>query len=664
MRRSAPPVVLAVLAATVAVWFATPDVQESLRTAPDEDGRVEPPPPRRHVAPPEVAPDAPDDENLDGVLERVIVVVDQSGAAVEGAEVTQFSYTDEVTHASATTDSGGRARLRLPASCEVIVRSAGRVTDTHGVNWLSTENPGELNRIVLRECRRVEGVVVDGAGRPLPRVIVRLVRLGPDESVTTDPAGRFVFDGVDPDPKIACYLDAILDGWVAPTTEVVPGELDVRVVMHRAGTVRGVVTFADGNAAAGARVEDEFADDAGRFEVRGVQPGSAVIEARIAAPGEKRVRLVGTAACDVPPGGVVDGLRIVLGPAEDRSYVRARVTGPDGQPVRRAFVFVYAEEAKPRSRSTDENGMAVVKVHAAPGTPVVVAAGGLPGSPRLDAMTPEPVKTEGGVPRRVVDLRLGEPGRLRLRLVDADGHDIAFETSHLSALFGELERNADGTFVLPALTQCMPSISVPGFARRTVIFDPPHARLREETIHLVRDERVTVTGRLIGEDGSVARESTVVVINVGRRDVEPGSEVWAGDSTTLSEGRFEFDGFLRGAATLRVLDPEDFAAVVFREFAVDGDTDLGDVLVPHRERFGGRIVDASGAPIAGAAILVQGGGERELSATTTRPDGTFDVLLAPGLPLRLTVSRRGYVERHVETTSGTDAPLRIVLEIR
>ena len=305
--------------------------------------------------------------------------------------------------------------------------------------------------------------------------------------------------------------------------------------------------------------------------------------------------------------------------------------------------------------------MALLKVYAAPGTAVVVAAGGFPGSPRLDAITPDPVKTEGGVPSRVVELRFGEPGRIRLRIVDAKGHDVAFEPSHVHLYSGVIESNADGTFILPALNQFAASISVPGFATRMVIFDPPHARPREETVRLIRDQSVTVTGRLISEGGSTVRDSTVVAIDVDRSVGEPEEDDWGGDSTTLDEGRFELEGFLRGAATLRVLDPKDLAVVVYREFVVTADTDLGDVFVPRRQPFGGRVVDSAGAPIPGAAIHVEDGGKRELSATTTRPDGTFDVVLAPGLPLRLTVSRRGYVERVVETTSGAEQA-QIVLE--
>jgi len=134
------------------------------------------------------------------------------------------------------------------------------------------------------------------------------------------------------------------------------------------------------------------------------------------------------------------------------------------------------------------------------------------------------------------------------------------------------------------------------------------------------------------------------------------------DSTTLDEGRFELDVSLRGAAVLQALHHEDFTAVVYRQLAVGGDTDLGDIVVRQRRRWGGRVVDTAGSPVAGAVIHAEDRGKREFGATTTRPDGTFDFLLAPEVPVRFTVSRRGFAPRIVEAVSCTDPPPRVLLE--
>lgn len=172
--------------------------------------------------------------------------------------------------------------------------------------------PGEevdLGRATLSAGRRLEGVVVDDAGRAVAHVL--LVAAGGRFSAWSDDAGRFVLDRL-PDGDVdlvARAPDAL------PTDVHVPAAATglLRVVVARGGRLRGVLEGPDGRPAGGARLVVRPADgdpDADGYAFRTDEDGS--FELRL------------------PPGRYVV---VASDGGEDEPLARVEVRGPDDAPL-------------------------------------------------------------------------------------------------------------------------------------------------------------------------------------------------------------------------------------------------------------------------------------------------------------------------------------------
>jgi hypothetical protein len=611
---------------------------------------------------PEVASVDSDGDIADIVLKpgerRELLVVDDHGKPVVGAEVyLSFKYTYWPRDRTST-DEHGRASIVGDAEAEALVRARGRAT--RRLRFKDSSRT-DVNRIVLPEGRLVSGVVVDGDGSPLGGVRVALRGYGnaasdypADGDRRTKHDGSFVFDGVDPDPSYPTWwIECECDGRASTRDVVVPGQTDVRIVMRRATTVRGVVAYEDGAPVKGAGIsnlEAKTGED-GRFEIAGVGPGRLKIDASAPSPGDSPETAHGSVAIDVAEGVAVENVRITLALDPAESFVRVHVVDPDGSAVNRADVHAWIDGQPDDAASleTSGDGIAELRVGTAPGGSVVVTASLAPRSAR----TVTPATTGAWPPKETVELRLGPPGALRLRLVDSAGRDVALDSAEVVA---GANSQPDGTYALRADEPFTATIYAPGYATHDVKFDPPQPPVREETVRL--DSATRIVGRVLGADGKPVPVSAHVDADVTTKD---GAEQSASPGVE-DDGTFEIATLPAGRARLRVIDQEE--VLIYREFdvAVGTPADVGELRIPERVPVRGVVTDGAGKPLPGAQIsFADAGGTTAFPATTTRPDGSFDVLAPKGLGLRITVRRSPFATRLLEAEVGVADALRVVL---
>lgn len=604
-----------------------------------------------------VSQDDIEDLHLDPGRVRTFEVVDVAGRPVAGAEVRRLDDRHVVSDA-AVTDAEGRARLVVTGTVseDVLVHAVGF---TYG-EADATDGPAARDpiRVVLVEGRSVAGIVVDESGKPMAGVRVSV--LGEGQRTAAD--GRFSIDGL---PAGRTFYDssgfslhALIDGWCGGGQIVVPGDLAIRVVLCRTATVRGVVVHEDGSPAAGADVYffSVKTDRDGRFELPEFASGHQLVRASAGLPLDQRVPVYGAEYADAPPGGTVDGLRIVLAPDPGRSYVDVRVVHEDGRPAPSADFRAWDGDVQIDGYSTDDDGSYFLRVHSLTGSRLRIAAS-VPGPPALDAVTEHVVETRSSPPFETIMLRLGPPAaRLRLRAVDPDGRDVPIDPAHVDADSKSLAA-ADGMWPLLATQPFFARVRVPGFAVRTVELYQPHARLREETIRLV--PAGGVRGRVLRPDGSAAEPGLHVMVEV--RDAVTGE--WERSSALVAAGgRVELTSLPAGPARIYVLNESE--TLLFRAFdvAAGATTDLGDLRLAGPTAFRGVAVDELGRGVGGAVVtLTDPGGGFFRRAIYTRPDGTFDVTVPGSYPMLVRVTRVGRATQFVSTTPETPLPVRVVL---
>jgi len=213
----------------------------------------------------------------------------------------------------------------------------------------------ERRDLVLRLdiAGRIEGIVVDGAGEPVPEVrVVALPDFFAGESGEdfplrgaategTDGGGRFVLRGL-PEGKYRLHANrggASQNWWGREGTRAQTGDTEVRVVLEADGRIRGVVALEDGSPAGLFTVSAGWwsppvpsADPRGAFELPAVPPGSHDLTIRGPEFAEKTVRGV-----EVKPGEVTDVGTITV--TRGRS-VTGRVLTAGGKPVAGATVVL------------------------------------------------------------------------------------------------------------------------------------------------------------------------------------------------------------------------------------------------------------------------------------------------------------------------------------
>lgn len=314
-------------------------------------------------------------------------VVDPAGKPLRNVRVWPASVDEQGLANGPRAVTGPDGRFEIPErildpEVELSVCLDGYVPERVRPAWL--DGP-----VVLRPAARIAGKVTDPAGRPLAGARVQerfqLLQRRPVSAsfdpcredggvAVSGPDGRYTLDGLEPGSYI---LSVHAPGWLraatAPITAPPAGAAEAPTVALAAGAVvQGRVLDPQGKPVAGIEVYElgrsvyeigparTVTDAEGRFRLAGVLPGTSTIAAfheelgrgdsnQPVGPGESRIDL------RLQP---LNSAAKAAGRTElPKAEVRGRVTGPRGEPVVSAAVWVQRLGDLPdRAGYTREDG--------------------------------------------------------------------------------------------------------------------------------------------------------------------------------------------------------------------------------------------------------------------------------------------------------------------
>ena len=275
---------------------------------------------------------------------------------------------ERVSDAEAVAGADGRFAVRHVPPGVYDLRVVAPGWAPHDLPSLEVADGGvvDVGRIDLAPAARIAGRVVDPEGEPVAGATVAVDRFayltsrvsrvsrvssGNPRGVTTDAEGRFSVGGLAPGLAVDLHVSTQgfrwkqVSGVVPPTEEPITIELPRGVRVH--GTVvdaagapvpRAVVesrieieTTGPGSASRGMSSTTTIADQEGRFDATGLQPGSLTLTVREPGGGEGGVVLART----VEEGDVLGPLRLelVAGPAIEGTVLTGEGAPAVGVPV-------------------------------------------------------------------------------------------------------------------------------------------------------------------------------------------------------------------------------------------------------------------------------------------------------------------------------------------
>jgi protocatechuate 3,4-dioxygenase beta subunit len=176
------------------------------------------------------------------------------------------------------------------------------------------------------------------------------------------------------------------------------------------------------------------------------------------------------------------------------------------------------------------------------------------------------------------------------------------------------------------------------------------------------DSGYRVIGRLAGVDNRAARGQVVLQSTDGTEVPALINQQTRGKAG--ANGRFELRGLPPGTHSLAVF-PIGYPPMSV-EVAVGGKdslVDIGDVALETGMLIRGKVRDASGAPIAGAAIDNVAAPARSMRLSAeSEPDGTFVLSATEKVVYHLRVQAEGYAQRSNIDVEPGGAPIDVVLQ--
>lgn len=593
-------------------------------------------------------------DDADATLPRLVatpfLVVDEARAPIGDAEIRCSHDEFAPPYLVLRTDADGRATAGLAAPARVAVRATGFATEGRR---LDRDEVGEPCEVVLVRGLPVAGRVEDLAGRPVAGAAVRIERPGGlSEESATDGEGRFVFDAAG--ASEALRIDIHTPGFADQAVPVVPGDVGVRIVLRRAGRVSGTAVDVEGRPVARTRIGRVDLGPTGAFDLS-LPEGPQTIAARAPWPGVAGAGLEGSVQADVPGGGAVEDVKIVLRPVEEQSFLEAEfdVPAPSGLPDLRLDV-VGEEGATDLSWTGAPSGRSrVFVVPRRPGSAVTVTACLLPVS-NLDPgfASVAGVVTSAAPPGPRVRLRLAPAPRVRVRVFDGDRERVdLLDDVEVHAATWRYDRSPDGTWAIRPDAPVTVRLRNGDPVRCAARLDPPHPPLRD--VDLRWAVATTVTGRFVdargrpaGIDGSAEIEMPSISRDL-QRSVGP-------------DGRFSFPNVPPGKAGI-VLRTVHLLTRWEIDVPSAPTADVGDLVVAEETWFQGRVTDAAGGPLGGVRVApIDGVGDELPGVSASGPDGDWRVRARPQTGLRFRLSKRG--RGSVDVLAGAGArPLDTVL---
>ncbi len=186
-----------------------------------------------------------------GVLE--VKVINSLGTPIEGAGATVFTREGSGL-AQGRTDAEGLCRIRLPAGAYKLIDVSKRSYHSYQPHIFFDIERGQTIRrkLILKKADRIDGIVVDEAGKPVPDVRVVLMP-SPTDAVLSDKHGRFTmtwvkwYDEQDrPDDKEYELIALDLKGGRAGALKMQEEMEGLRLGLMPAVTITGTVVDSTG----------------------------------------------------------------------------------------------------------------------------------------------------------------------------------------------------------------------------------------------------------------------------------------------------------------------------------------------------------------------------------------------------------------------------------
>lgn len=255
-----------------------------------------------------------------------------------------------------------------------------------------------------------------------------------------------------------------------------------------------------------------------------------------------------------------------------------------------------------------------------------------------------------------IEIELGPGARFAGRVVDQGGSPVAGATVRASGLFHSVETDVSGRFVLdsagPGESHEI-SASMVGFSRSAKLSEAGN-----EKIELVLEPGLAQGVRVLDSEGRG-------VIGAMIRTVARIGASWRRRGFTDHDGRLLLQDLELGELVVIV----DKSGFVRARQAVDVGDAQGELVFrlekAHTVR--GRVVDATGQPIAGASIYGQlttaSGGEQQVGERVdSGPDGYFELPGLPQEPCTILAHHRDYARASAESIVAGAGELVLRLE--
>ena len=621
-------VVVVVVVAVVAVvaW-------RLLRSPSDDPDEHAVEPPRRATIVkqgPAVLPEPRERTATDGLLRLEGQVIDEQQRPVAGAHVA----IQERDGKTAISDAGGSFVIEgLHPRQYMLVAATDELASA--LTFAQLSETSEPVTIHVRAAGALIVSVVDAATK-VPIATARITDASRREHVT-DEAGSATIRGLGDPGELSVRAPGYAHMSTTARVEPVGEPAKLTVELRKGAAVSGTVIGPDDKPVALASVYLSTrdarlwarADDAGAWTIDGVVAGTYAVTATsetFAAAAAMRLTVDGT----TPKTGVV--VRVELG-----AQLVGIVLDPAGKPVANAVVN-FTGNSFSSAETTDRDGK-----FAFLGTPIghFVIWG------RHQARASRELTVELIDKQRIEVMVSLEDSSIAGRVVDSSGDPIAGvhvvaspKVDGRGGRTGEDVTNSKGEFDFGGVP---PGVyEVRGRRPEAKSYDysePVVAKAGDRSVEVVIADGTTVIGRVL-LDGKPMTYYALVISEPGEMNWR---QSWMPTTVRTADGRFREKGVAPGKRVVVVAGP-GFARKVIEDVEVTEDevTDLGDINVDRGLTIKGRVIDYTGAPVAGAAVAVEQmagvriGDAKGLSlalqgdgSSISAPDGTFQVLGIP-----------------------------------